>query len=125
MLKSLAELVEFAIRHSERSPPAPPAGNRALHLTEDRLLSNDNQTSTCALRTFQRRVQTWRRRHGPPREVFFAQVIEPGQSVQVDWTHADELGVTLAGQPFAHLLCHAVLPFSPHFSPNRGLKRTG
>jgi hypothetical protein len=30
----------------------------------------------------------------------------------VDWTHADELDVTLAGLPFAHLLCHAVLPFS-------------
>lgn len=68
--------------------------------------------SARALRTFQRRVQTWRRHHGPPKEVFFAQVIEPGQSIQVDWTHADELGVTLAGQPFAHLLCHAVLPFS-------------
>lgn len=68
--------------------------------------------SARALRTFQRRVQTWRRRHGPPKEVFFPQVLQPGQSIQVDWTHADELGVTLSGKPFAHLLCHAVLPFS-------------
>lgn len=64
-----------------------------------------------ALRTFQRRVLAWRRHHGPPKEVFFSQVIEPGRSIQVDWTHADELGVTLAGVPFDHLLCHAVLPF--------------
>ncbi|MHB1097901.1 MAG: IS21 family transposase [Gemmatimonadaceae bacterium] len=68
--------------------------------------------SARALRTFQRRVQAWRRHHGPPKEVFFPQVLAPGQWIQVDWTHADELGVTLAGQPFAHLLCHAVLPFS-------------
>lgn len=68
--------------------------------------------SARALRTFQRRVLAWRRRHGPPKEVFFPQVLEPGQSIQVDWTHAEELGVTLGGAPFTHLLCHAVLPFS-------------
>jgi transposase InsO family protein len=65
-----------------------------------------------ALRTFQRRVQTWRRHHGPPREVFFAQVRQPGQFIQLDWTHATELGVTIAGALFEHLLCHSVLPYS-------------
>jgi len=30
----------------------------------------------------------------------------------VDWTHAKELGVTIAGKPLDHLLCHAVLPYS-------------
>ena len=65
-----------------------------------------------ALRTFQRRVQTWRRHHGPPKEVFFTQVRQPGQFIQLDWTHAAELGITLAGALFDHLLCHAVLPYS-------------
>jgi len=65
-----------------------------------------------ALRTFQRRVRQWRAQHGPPREVHFPQVREPGQAVQLDWTHADELGVTIAGVVFGHWLCHAVLPYS-------------
>lgn len=65
-----------------------------------------------ALRTFQRRVRQWRAQHGPPREVHFPQVREPGQAVQLDWTHADELGVTIAGAAFGHWLCHVVLPYS-------------
>jgi len=65
-----------------------------------------------ALRTFQRRVCAWRAEHGPAREVHFAQVREPGQYLQLDWTNANELNVTIAGAAFPHLLCHAVLPFS-------------
>jgi transposase InsO family protein len=65
-----------------------------------------------ALRTFQRRVTQWRCRHGPPKEVCFAQVREPGHSLQFDWTHANELEITIAGQAYPHLLAHAVLPFS-------------
>lgn len=65
-----------------------------------------------ALRTFQRRVEQWRRRHGPPREVCFAQVHEPGQWLQFDWTHGTELEVTIAGEAYPHLLAHAVLPYS-------------
>lgn len=65
-----------------------------------------------ALRTFQRRVLAWRRHHGPPKEVFFPQAREPGASMQLDWTHAAELGVMIGGQKWDGLLCHAVLPFS-------------
>lgn len=65
-----------------------------------------------ALRTFQRRVLGWRRRHGPPKEVFFPQAREPGASLQLDWTHVAELGVIVAGKPWEQLLCHAVLPWS-------------
>jgi transposase InsO family protein len=65
-----------------------------------------------ALRTFQRRVEDWRRRHGPPKEVFFAQVHVAGECIQTDWTNANELGVTIAGQAYAHLLVQAVLPWS-------------
>jgi len=65
-----------------------------------------------ALRTFQRRISEWLRRHGPPKEVFFAQVHEMGECIQTDWTNANDLGVTIAGAAFAHLLCHSVLPYS-------------
>jgi transposase InsO family protein len=67
-----------------------------------------------ALRTFQRRVKLWRELNGPPKEVYFPQVREPGKSLQFDWTRVKEkdFSITIAGQPFEHLLTHAVLPFS-------------
>ena len=64
------------------------------------------------LRTFQRRVRQWRLEHGPDPEVIFAQEHRPGEVLQLDWTHATELGVTIAGQPLEHRLCQAVLPYS-------------
>ena len=65
-----------------------------------------------ALRTFQRRVLAWRLQHGPDKEVFFAQEHLPGRVMQLDWTNANELGVTIAGRLLEHLLCHSVLPYS-------------
>jgi len=65
-----------------------------------------------ALRTFQRRVQSWRLQYGQDKEVFFGQEHLPGQVMQLDWTNANELGVTIAGHPLAHLFCHMVLPYS-------------
>jgi hypothetical protein len=64
------------------------------------------------LRTFQRRVSSWRATHGPEKEVYFAQKHAPGQALELDWTHAKELGVTITGTPLDHLLCHCVLPYS-------------
>ena len=61
------------------------------------------------LRTFQRRVRQWRCLHGPDREICFAQITQPGQVMQTDWTRAGELGITIGGEPYAHLLCHSVL----------------
>jgi len=74
--------------------------------------SADATPAQKALRTFQRRVVSWRRQHGAPKEVFFPQAREPGASLQLDWTHAAELGVTIAGAKWEQLLCHAVLPYS-------------
>ena len=67
-----------------------------------------------ALRTFQRRVKQWRELNGPPKEVYFPQIREPGKSLQFDWTRvkAKDFSVTITGQPFEHLLTHAVLPYS-------------
>ena len=64
------------------------------------------------LRTFQRRVKTWQIQHGPDKEIFFPQEHVPGEAMQTDFTSATELGVTIQGEAFDHLLCHVVLPYS-------------
>jgi hypothetical protein len=64
------------------------------------------------LRTLQRRVKRWRAEHGPAKEVFFAQVHHPGRLGASDFTHCSELGVTLHGCPFPHLVYHFVLTYS-------------
>ena len=64
------------------------------------------------LRTLQRRVRLWRATQGPDRAVMFAQQHRPGEAAQTDFTSTSELGVTIAGQLFVHLLCVFVLPFS-------------
>jgi hypothetical protein len=64
------------------------------------------------LRTLQRRVSDWRAKYGPDKEVFFAQVHRPGEAMQTDFTWATELGITICGEPFPHMLCHPVLPYS-------------
>ena len=63
-------------------------------------------------RTLERRVQQWRALNGPARDIIFRQTPEPGHMAQSDFTHAAELGVTIAGQPFAHLLYHFVMVYS-------------
>jgi hypothetical protein len=64
------------------------------------------------LRTLQRRLRRWRAEQGPEREVWFTQAHRPGEAAQTDFTSTDELGVTIAGQAFLHLLCVTVLPYS-------------
>ncbi len=62
--------------------------------------------------TLQRHIQQWRVLHGPDREVMFAQQHMPGERGQSDFTHMEDLGVTLAGVPFPHLVHHFVLTYS-------------
>jgi transposase len=64
------------------------------------------------LRTLQRKITTWRTCAGPPQEVFFPQVHIPGQVAQSDFTAMTDLGITLGGVPFPHLLFHLVLAYS-------------
>ncbi len=64
------------------------------------------------LRTLQRRVRVWRATEGPDRLVMLAQQHRPGEAAQTDFTSTTELGVTIAGQVFMHLLCVFVLPYS-------------
>jgi Mu transposase-like protein len=64
------------------------------------------------VRTLQRRLRDWRAEHGPALTVKFQQTHEPGREASIDFTHADDLGVTIAGEVFEHLLFHFVLSFS-------------
>ncbi len=64
-------------------------------------------------RTLRRRVHDWRVLEGPERrEVMFPQNIPPGKQSQSDYTHCNELKVTIAGVPFPHMLFHFMLPYS-------------
>lgn len=89
---------------------APELEARALF--EDLLERHPEQLHPGQLRTFQRRVKQWRAQEGPDKQVFFPQVHRPGEAGQTDFTTANELDVTIAGEPFPHMLCHFVLPYS-------------
>lgn len=64
------------------------------------------------VRTLQRRVKGWRATDGPGKEVFFAQQHPPGRLGASDFTHMEELRVTIQGQSFPHLIYHFVLTYS-------------
>ena len=64
------------------------------------------------LRTLQRRCKRWRAVEGSAKEVFFAQVHHPGRLCASDFTHCTDLGVTILGLPFDHMIYHFVLTYS-------------
>jgi hypothetical protein len=63
-------------------------------------------------RTLRRRIAQWRAVQGPEQEVMFAQRHTPGERAQSDFTHMEDLGVTIAGEPFPHMVFHLVLTYS-------------
>lgn len=64
------------------------------------------------VRTLQRRIRRWRASAGPDKRAMLAQAHRPGEAGQTDFTAASELGITIGGLAYAHLLCVFVLPFS-------------
>lgn len=64
------------------------------------------------MRTLQRHIQRWRAIHGPDKEAIFEQCHTPGERAQSDFTHMDDLHVTIEGKPFSHMLFHLVLTYS-------------
>jgi transposase len=95
---------------SERLQNAPELEAKALF---EYLLSRyPDQLNPGQLRTFQRRLKQWRAKEGPEREVFFSQEHRPGEAMQTDFTWGSKLGVIIGGEPFTHMLCHTVLPYS-------------
>jgi len=63
------------------------------------------------LRTLQRRVKHWRATQGPDNPVMFRQAIPPGQQGLSDFTHP-RTTVTIASQPFPHLIYQYRLAYS-------------
>lgn len=64
------------------------------------------------VRTLQRRVRDWRAVHGPEVPIYFEQQAIPGREAQIDFTHCAELGITIEGRPFPHLLFELILTYS-------------
>lgn len=87
-------------------------GLEAKTLFEELLERAPERYHAGQVRTLQRRVRAWRARHGPPKEVYFAQEHRPGEAMQTDFTWMTELGITIAGEAYPHMLCHPVLPYS-------------
>jgi hypothetical protein len=108
-LDPLTDIWPEALRYLEATPELATAPKALLaHL----IATKPDLAAGVALRTFQERLQAWRAKFGPPKEVFFPQCREPGESVQYDWFNANELGVTLGGRPSEHLIGHTVFPYS-------------
>lgn len=63
------------------------------------------------LRTLQRRVKHWRATQGPSKQVIFRQSVPAGHQGLSDFTHPRTV-ITIAGEPFDHLLYQFRLAFS-------------
>jgi hypothetical protein len=98
------EQVEAALRRD--------AELQAKTLFEDLQRQHPGQFAAGQRRTFERRVQAWKRRYGPEPEVVFVQVHRPGERWQLDWVDATWLAIGIGGEILEHKLCHVVLPYS-------------
>ncbi len=63
-------------------------------------------------RTLRRHIARWRALHGPEQDVIFEQRHTPGERAQSDFTHMEDLGVTIGGEAFPHMVYHFVLTYS-------------
>jgi len=57
-------------------------------------------------RTLERRIRSWRALNGPPREVIFRQVHEPGRLGLSDFTEMSDVEIRIAGEVLDHRLYH-------------------
>jgi len=101
-----------AIWHEIKSMLEINPGLEAKTIFEDFQRRNPGRFADGQLRTLQRRIKIWRASEGPPKEVFFTQVHNPGELGASDFTHMNKLGITIGGQPFDHLIYHFVLTYS-------------
>ena len=78
----------------------------------EEILRRHPELSPGVRRTLERRIRSWRALHGAEQDVIFRQVHEPGRMGLSDFTDLSALGVTIDGQPLAHMLFHFRLPWS-------------
>lgn len=86
-------------------------GLRPVAIFEE-ILRRHPELSPGVRRTLERRIRSWRALHGAEQDVIFRQVHEPGRMGLSDFTDLSALGVTIDGQPLAHMLFHFRLPWS-------------
>ena len=63
-------------------------------------------------RTLERKVKLWRMMFGSGKAVIFPQIHHPGEIGASDFTKMGQLGITIQGKPFDHMLYHFVLTYS-------------
>lgn len=85
---------------------------QAKTLFDDLVAKHPGRYEPGQLRTLQRRMKQWRAEDGPDKDLFFSQEHRPGEAMQTDFTSMNSLAITIAGEPYEHLLCHSVLPYS-------------
>src|SRR5260370_41906005 len=86
--------------------------DRALQVTTLFALlcaQNPGKYRPTQVRTLQRQAATWEETQGPEKEGYFEQVHTPGGSAHSDFTHMDDLNVTLAWDRFPQMHSHCVL----------------
>jgi len=88
------------------------AGLQAKTVFEELERRHPDRFSRGQLRTLQRRFRRWRAQRGPEKEIYFQQRHYPGERAQSDFTDMGSLYVTIAGEPFPHLMYHFVLTYS-------------
>lgn len=98
---------EWVTTHLERDPALQATTLLALLMEQ-----HPGRYRPTQIVTLRRHMAKWRALHGPEREVIFEQVHTPGERAQSDFTHMEELGVTIAGEPFPHLVYHFVFTYS-------------
>ena len=106
-LDPFEEVWEELVRQVEANP-----GLEAKTLFEALQRKNPGKFADGQLRTLQRHLKRWRATGGPVKEVFFRQEHVPGRLGQSDFTRMNELGITVGGQSFEHMLYHFVLTYS-------------
>lgn len=87
-------------------------GLEAKTIFEDLMATYPERYQEGQLRTLQRLIRRWRALSGPEKDVKLAQAHRPGEAMQTDFTSTGELGITICGELFCHLLCMVVLPYS-------------
>jgi transposase len=87
-------------------------GLEAKTIFEDLQREKPGEFSDGQLRTLQRRIKVWRATEGAAKEVFFEQEHHPGRLGASDYTDMAQLGITIAGGRFEHLVYHFVLTYS-------------
>jgi hypothetical protein len=85
---------------------------RARFLLTELERRHPGRFSVRQVRTLQRRMRQWRALNGPEKEVYFPQEHPPGREAAYDFTNCEELGVTIGGARFDHLLFELALSFS-------------